>query len=152
VIAAISPARGLLYHAVHVTQPSEEFISRRKGSKKRKTGPKGVTRGVFRSFLIDLLARPPLSDRFTTFTLVLDNAAIHKGDIQETIFQVGHNCTFLPAWSPALNPIEYAFSKWKLAYRVHHAASEAAVDDAIKQAASSITPQDCQREAWIHQC
>jgi hypothetical protein len=143
VIAAISPTRGLLYHAVHVTQPNEEFISRRKGSKKRKTGPKGLTRDVFCSFLIDLLARPPLSDRSTTFALVLDNAAIHKGDIEETIFQVGHTCTFLPAWSPALNPIEYTFSKWKLAYRVHHADSEAAVDVAIKQAASSITPQDC---------
>jgi hypothetical protein len=29
VIAAISRMRGLLYHAVHVTQPSEELISRR---------------------------------------------------------------------------------------------------------------------------
>jgi transposase len=95
-----------------------------------------VTRDVFRSFLIDFLARPSLFDRSTTFTLVLDNAAIHKGDIEDTIFQVGHACT-------ALNPIEYAFSKWKLAYRVHHAGSEAAVHDAIKQAASSITPQDC---------
>jgi hypothetical protein len=72
-----------------------------------------VTRDVFRSFLIDLLARPPLSDRSTTFTLVLDNATIHKGDIKETIFEVGHTCMFLPARSPALNPIEYAFSKWK---------------------------------------
>jgi hypothetical protein len=50
----------------------------------------------------------------------------------------------IPPRLVASTPIEYAFSKWKLAYRVHHADSEAAVDDAIKQAASSmITPQDC---------
>jgi GAF domain-containing protein len=114
-IAAISPTRGLLYHAVHVTQPSEEFISRRKGSKKRKTGPRGVTHGVMRSFLIDLLARPPLSDRSTTFTLVLDNGAIYKGDIQEAIFQVGHTC-FSPGRLHSIRSSTHSRSgNWRIA-------------------------------------
>ena len=51
----------------------------------------------------------------------------------------------LPAWSPELNPIEYAFSKWKMRYRALHADSESEVDEAIQQAATSITPQDCMR-------
>jgi hypothetical protein len=111
VIAAISPTRGLLYFEIKVTEPDEEFISKRKGSKKKKTGPKGVTRDIFRNFLIHLSEHPPLSDHSTTFTLLFDNARIHLGDIQETIFQVGHTQQRLPAWSPELNPIEHIFVK-----------------------------------------
>jgi transposase len=77
-----------------------------------------VTRDIFRTFLIHLFEHPPLSDRSATFT-------------------------FLPAWSPALNPIEYAFSKWKWAYRAHYPSTEDEVDQAIEASASSITPQDC---------
>jgi hypothetical protein len=43
VIAAISPSFGLLYYEIKLTKPDEEFISKRKGSKKKKTGPRGVT-------------------------------------------------------------------------------------------------------------
>jgi hypothetical protein len=49
----------------------------------------------------------------------------------------------LPSYSPALNPIEYAFSKWKLAYHALHPNSEQAVDDAIRSTAPSITPANC---------
>jgi len=102
-IAALPPAHGLLHWSVHVTQPSEEFISNRKGSKKKKTGPKGVTRDIFRSFILTLLDLPlfhspndsisaPAAASSATpasaqqFKLVMDNARIHKGDITDIIF------------------------------------------------------------------
>lgn len=141
VIAAISPSAGLLHFTIHVTQPEEEFVSKR-SSKKKKTGPKGVTRDIFRSFVIDLLALPFFSAGVTR-TLLSDNARIHKGDITDVIFSAGHTPHFLPPWSPELNPIEYAFSKWKLAYRVHYPPTEEAVDPAIRASAASITPADC---------
>lgn len=74
---------------------------------------------------------------------ICDNARIHKGDIDEVIFQAGHQQLFLPPYSPELNRIEYIFSKWKLAYRMLFPATEEEVDDAIRKSATSITPKDC---------
>lgn len=143
-IAAISPTLGLLHYTIHVTQPSEEFVSKRKGSKKVKTGPKGVTRDIFRSFLIELIAKLDAVVPRRRFMLLYDNARIHKGDIADVIFSAGHEAQALPPWSPELNPIEYAFSTWKFAYRVHYPATEKAVDPAIRESAASITPAKCQ--------
>ena len=147
VIAAISPTAGLLHYHIHITQPSEEFVSKRKGSKKKKTGPKGVTRDVFRSFLVDLLALPFFHDAGKQRTLLFDNARIHLGDIPDVIFSAGHTPQPLASWSPELNPIEYAFSTWKFHYRVHYPATEEAVDPAIRASAASITPAKC--EHWF---
>lgn len=149
VIAALSPAHGLVHYEIKVTEPDTEFISKRKGSKKKKTRPKGVTRETFRSFLINMLAKPPFSNSHTHFTLLFDNAKIHLGDIADTIFQAGYAQQLLPSYSPALNPIEYAFSKWKLAYRALHPDSEEAVDDAIRRTAPSITPANC-HQWFVH--
>lgn len=146
VIAALSPTHGLVHYEIKVTEPDTEFISKRKGSKKKKTRPKGVTRETFRSFLIHhMLAKAPFANSSTHFTLLFDNAKIHLGDIADTIFQAGYVQQLLPSYSPALNPIEYAFSKWKLAYRALHPDSEQAVDDAIHRTAPSITPANCQQ-------
>jgi transposase len=142
VIAAISPARGLLHYAIKVTEPEEEFISKR-SNKKKKGKPVGVNRDVVRSFLVALFATPAFTAARTPFLLVFDNARIHKGDIADAIFQAGHEQLFLPPWSPELNPIEYAFSKWKLAYRALYPASEDAVDPAIRQSSACLTPADC---------
>jgi transposase len=144
VIAAISPTAGLLHFVIHTTQPDVEFISKRKGSKKKKTAPKGVTRDVFRSFLIGLLALPFFSDTSVKRTLLFDNAAIHGGDISDVIFSSGHTPQPLAPWSAELNPIEYAFSAWKFAYRVHYPPDEDSVNPAIRASAAIITPEKCQ--------
>lgn len=143
VIAAISPVLGLVYFEIKVTEPEMEFVSKRKGAKKQKTAPRGVTRDVFRQFLINLFHSPAFESSSHPFTLVYDNARIHLGDIDEVIFQCGHIPQRLPPWSPELDPIEYAFSKWKFAYRVHYPPAEDAVDPAIRESAKSITPADC---------
>jgi len=143
VIAAISPSVGLLHFTIHTAAPEEFFISKRKGSKKKKTAPKGVTRDVFRSFIIELLDKPFFSDASTQRTLLYDNARIHGGDISDVIFSSGFTPQFLSPWSPELNPIEYAFSTWKLAYRVHYPADEESVEPAIRASSASITPAKC---------
>jgi hypothetical protein len=144
VIAALSPTRGLVHFEIKVTEPDVQFI-RKRSKKKKKTAPKGVDRDRFRSFLINLFATPAFASASSPFTLVFDNAPIHLGDIRDAIFQAGHMQQLLPPYSPELNPIELAFSKWKLLFRAKHADSEGAVDDAIREAAKSITPADCQR-------
>lgn len=149
VIAAVSPKYGLVHKEIHVSAPEEEFVSKRKGSKTVKTAPRGVTRERFRTFLIHLLDRlralsPDADDDAESpFTLIFDNAPIHKGDIDETVFQAGHELLFLPPYSPELNAIEYVFSKWKIVYRALFPATEEAVDDAIEEAAKAIEPVDC---------
>jgi hypothetical protein len=156
---AISPIHGVIHYQIHITQPDEEFISKRKGSKKKKTKPKGVTRDIFRQFIIDLLSNSifhsssPSSNSTSTspqtYQLIFDNAKIHQGDIEEVIFQSGHTTKSLPPYSPALNPIEYIFSKWKLSFRSLPHSSDSLVDSAIKNSASTITLTDC-LNCFIH--
>jgi len=141
VIAGISPQRGLIHYEIRVPESDFTFTSKRKGAKKVKTPPQGVARDKFREFLIHLF--PLLGN--TPHTLVFDNARIHTGDIDEVIFQAGHAQLRLPPWSCELNPIEYIFGVWKLAYRIHYPVSEKDVDDAIRESAKSITPQICMR-------
>jgi transposase len=153
VIAAISPLYGLIHYEIKVAEPEYEFLSKRKGSKKKKIKRQGVTRDIFRQFLLNLLELPmfhsPSSSSSSSssapqkYTLVYDNAKIHKGDIDEVIFSSGHTPQPLCAWSPALNPIEYVFSKWKIMFRSLPHSSDSLVDRAIAQAARKITSSDC---------
>ena len=105
-----------------------------------------MTRDIFRGFIVDLLAKLAAAAPGRRFTLLYDNARIHKGDISDVIFSSGHAAQALAPWSPELNPIEYAFSTWKFAYRVHYSATEEAVDAAIRASAASITPVKCQHD------
>ena len=46
--------------------------------------------------------------------IIMDNATIHKTvEVLELIRKSGNNVLFLPPYSPALNPIENVFRKWK---------------------------------------
>ena len=105
-----------------------------------------MTRDIFRSFLIELLAKIAAAAPHRRFTLLYDNARIHKGDISDVIFSVGHEAQALPPWSPELNPIEYAFPTWKFNYRVNckYPATEEAIAPAIRESAALITPAKCQ--------
>jgi hypothetical protein len=85
------------------------------GSKKRKKGDGevvevnarvGMRREHFLEFLssvMDTLDQHGMKGRY----LVIDNAAIHKVDeIQKLIENRGYKATYLPPYSPFLNPIE----------------------------------------------
>lgn len=153
VIAAISPVYGLVHYEIKVAEPEYEFLSKRKGSKKKKIKRKGVTRDIFRQFLLNLLELPmfhsPSSSSSSSssspqkYIFIYDNARIHKGDIDELIFNSGHTPQPLCPWSPALNPIEYAFSKWKSSYRSLDHSTDELVDEAIRTSSHTITPSDC---------
>ena len=138
----------------HSVERDEEFISKRKGSKKKKTPPHGVNRNVFRSFILNLFSLPLFNSSSSSaaaassaplrqFVFLMDNAQIHKGDIDEVIFSSGHEIIYMPPWSPPLNPIEYVFSKWKFSYRCMPHDTDTEVNSAIAEAAKSITPEHC---------
>ena len=58
--------------------------------------------------------------------VILDNLSSHKkAGVREAIESVGAELLFLPPYSPDLNPIENAFSKFK---RLLHSADERTVD------------------------
>lgn len=75
--------------------------------------------------------------------VICDNLSVHKrADIRALIEDAGYSYIFLPAYSPDFNPIEQAFSKLKAALRRAQARSQDALDTAIKEALTTITPAD----------
>ena len=83
--------------------------------------------------------------------LVMDNGSIHKeAAIIAFIKAKGWAHRFLPPYSPDYNPIEKAWSKYKLWLKNNRALVEgphANVRELITKGLCSITPQDCQH--WI---
>ena len=146
-ICAISPTHGVLHWQIHVTEPEEEFVSKGPGSEKKKTGPRGVTQDIFCGFLLSLLDLPLFhaqqKRKIVPLKLVFDNARIHGDKAKEIIFGSGHEMVKLSPYSPALNPIEYAFSKMKFAFHSQPHDSDEEVDAAIQTALKAITPADC---------
>lgn len=83
--------------------------------------------------------------------VMLDNLAVHKVDaIAEAIRARGAGLEFLPPYSPDLNPIEKCWAKIKTALRQAKARTRQALEAALKQALSTITPADAQ--AWFTHC
>lgn len=75
--------------------------------------------------------------------VVIDNLSIHKGaEVRRLIEATGAYLLFLPAYSPDLSPIEKAFSKLKTLLRRIGALTLDALQDAIAEGLSSITPSD----------
>lgn len=76
--------------------------------------------------------------------VVLDNLSSHKGEaINTAIEAAGATLTFLPPYSPDLNPIELMFSKLKTLLRQ---AAERTVDalwNRIGELLDNFTPQEC---------
>ena len=76
--------------------------------------------------------------------VVLDNLPAHKPDAVRTAIEAtGATLRYLPPYSPDLNPIEMAFSKFKALLKK---AAARTIDDlctAIAQALPQLTPNDC---------
>jgi transposase len=98
-----------------------------------------TTREVFEAYLEQVLG-PALSEGQV---VVMDNLSSHKGSrVRELIEQRGCELTYLPPYSPDLNPIEEAFSKIKGLLRKAEARSREALVEAMGRAISAVTPQD----------
>ena len=76
--------------------------------------------------------------------VVMDNLPAHKpAAVRTAIEAAGAELCSLPPYSPDLNPIEMAFSKFKSLLKKAAARSVEALWRAIAQALPQITPPDC---------
>lgn len=74
--------------------------------------------------------------------LVMDNLSAHKvAGIRELIQARGAKLIYLPPYSPDLNPIEKAWSKFKQFLRSVKARTKEALDQAVTDGLKTITPQ-----------
>lgn len=83
--------------------------------------------------------------------LVMDNLSAHKvAGIRELIEARGAQLVYLPPYSPDLNPIEKAWSKFKQFLRAAKARTAEALDQAITEALKTITANNA--VAWFRHC
>jgi transposase len=102
---------------------------------------------VFRAYLEQVLC-PKLRPGDV---VVLDNLSAHKvNGIRELIEARGAELLYLPPYSPDLNPIELAWSKFKQYLRTAKARTAEALDQAITDALQTITPDNA--AAWFRHC
>lgn len=75
--------------------------------------------------------------------VVMDNLRVHKtARVRRAIQARGAEVRWLPPYSPELNPIEEAWSKFKTALRTAAARTREALDEAITRGLHWITRQD----------
>ena len=75
--------------------------------------------------------------------VVMDNLAAHHSKVViSSIESCGARVLFTPTYSPDLNAIEFAWSKFKAVLRKWSAASHAVLRRLIPHAAAAITPKD----------
>lgn len=83
--------------------------------------------------------------------VIMDNLSPHKSDpTLELIRNRGAEVSFLPAYSPDLNPIEMMWSKVKNTLRSAEARTESALTQAIAAALATVTRQDAIN--WFAHC
>ena len=83
--------------------------------------------------------------------VVMDNLSVHKSPEAERLVKAaGAEISFLPAYSPDLNPIEKMWSKIKAVLRSLEARTPEELDKAISTAFSKITPKDAL--GWFASC
>jgi transposase len=83
--------------------------------------------------------------------VVLDNLSAHKvAGIRELIEGCGAHLLYLPPYSPDLNPIEQAWSKFKRFLRAAKARTAEALEQAITEALKTITADNA--TAWFRHC
>ena len=82
---------------------------------------------------------------------ILDNLSAHKvPGIEDSITGCGARLLYLPPYSPDLNPMEQAWSKFKQFLRAAKARTAEALDQAITEALKTITPDNA--AAWFRHC
>lgn len=110
------------------------------------------------------IASPTDGDVFTTYVeqvlspkleaghvVVLDNLSAHKvTGIRELIEARDAQLLYLPPYSPDLNPIELAWSKFKQYLRSAKSRSSEALDRAVTEALQTITADNA--GAWFRHC
>ena len=83
--------------------------------------------------------------------VVMDNLAPHKAaGVRAVLGSAGLEHRYLPAYSPDMNPIEPAWSKLKGRLRAVAPRTIEALDAALPDALSTITPEDTR--AWFRHC
>jgi len=83
--------------------------------------------------------------------VVLDNLSAHKvAGIGQRIEACGAQLLYLPPYSPDLNPIEKAWSKFKKYLRDAKARTKEALDQAVTDALKTITADNA--AAWFRHC
>jgi transposase len=76
--------------------------------------------------------------------VIMDNLPAHKvKGVRDAIEGAGAALTYLPPYSPDLNPIENAFSKLKAILRKAAARTLGELWDAIAAALTAFTPEEC---------
>jgi transposase len=77
-------------------------------------------------------------------TVIMDNLPVHKvAGVQEAIEVVGATLLYLPPYSPDLNPIEMAFSKFKALLRKAAERTIPGLLRRIGRIAESFSPREC---------
>lgn len=77
-------------------------------------------------------------------TVILDNLQAHKvSGIRERVEAAGARLLYLPPYSPEFNPIEQIFAKLKALLRTAAARTVADLWDAIRNAFTRFTPNEC---------
>lgn len=83
--------------------------------------------------------------------VVMDNLSAHKvAGIRELIQAKEATLLYLPPYSPDLNPIEQAWSKFKQFLRCAKARTKQALDQAVTEALNTISPENA--AAWFRHC
>jgi transposase len=96
---------------------------------------------AFRAYVSQVLA-PELT---IGDVVIMDNLPAHKvKGVRQAIEAAGATLIYLPAYSPDLNPIEMAFSKFKALLRAAAARTIPDLWDAIRIAIDAFTPSECQ--------
>jgi transposase len=73
----------------------------------------------------------------------MDHLSAHKvAGIRELVQARGPHLLYLPPYSPHLNPIEPAWSKFQPFLRAAKARSQEALDQAVTEALQTITPDN----------
>jgi transposase len=90
--------------------------------------------------------------------LIMDNVGFHKTDLVVNLIEShGHKATFLPPYSPFLNPIENLFNQWKNYIKRSEPQNEDQLYESVHNASKKITQENCaiyykNMESYLSRC